>query len=295
MGRIHSPSYLKNRKKRQIRWLIALGAIVVAVIGASLWYVHDERFLIKQVTVKGAGFADESNVVNSVQNELSGNYLFFYPKRNAFIYPERTIATHVINTFPSILSVETSLPSWQELHIDIRERTPKALWCGQSRADSTSSTSCFFADDTGFIFNEAPRFSNGVYPVFYSSSTPSPIGTYIVASSTFAALILFGKELSTIGLIANEYDIKGNTCNVYYGTVSHIVIDCDADMDRMFRNLESFISDPRFASSTSTGFDYIDLRLGDKVTFKISPKDTNKKMLKSVSTTPSQKSAIIKP
>jgi len=302
MSRIHSPTYREKRKKRVIRWSIFGTVLALAIIGGSIYWAHNYRFVIAAVNVSGASFSDPLAIKAVAVEDMSGDYLFAYPKTNEFLYPKNKIEAAILADSPAVQSVSLALnkgvPSQgPALGIQIKERIPFVLWCGDDV--QASSSQCYFADSDGYIFSGAPHFSGDLYPVFYgglgeatgtvpmastspdaastdaaSSAAANAIRNSILTPSRFAQIMSFAKDVAPLGFQVTSYQVtedpSGDICDLYYGTStdSYLRVNCDDDFSDVAANLESFISDPHFSTSTPAGYQYIDLRFGDKIVYK---------------------------
>jgi len=290
---------------------ILIAVLVIAVIGGSIYWLRNDRFVIDSVNVSGASFSNPTQVQSVAMGDLAGNYLFVYPKASIYFYKAKKIEADILRDFPAVQTLTLSLqknPASQApmLAITVKERQPFALWCGESIGSSaaapalsasssdsaavdssdSSDTSgqCYFADSSGYIFSEAPHFSGTLYPIFYgglgeASSSPTGtttqvIGNSILTPSRLASVMDFAKNVGPIGFNVTSYaiteDPSGDICDLYYGTStsSYLRIDCDGDFSDMATNLQAFITDSHFSSSTPFGYQYIDLRFGDKIVYK---------------------------
>lgn len=276
-----------------IRWSILLALLLIALISGSIYWMRSDRFVISTISVTGANFADPQKIQTEAQHDLSGNYLFVYPKANELVYPAHEIQADILKDFPQVQSLSLAVTGGPALSITVKERTPFVLWCGQmitlSAGTSTPDLSqCYFADSNGYIFNEAPHFSGNAYPIFYgglgtlamASTSTSPddssdvIQNSILDPATLMHLLAFGQAVSSFGFNVHQYQVtedpSGNICDLYYGTStsSYLRVDCADDFSPITANLQSFVDDPRFATSTPATYKYIDLRFGDKIVYK---------------------------
>ena len=244
MSRIHSPTYREKRKKRVIRWSIFGVILVLVLVGGSIYAARNHRFVISNVSVTGASFSDPQKIQAEAFQDISGDYVFVYPKADELFYPKKKIEADILRDFPAVQSVSVSLdkkvtPSGLTLDISVKERQPFALWCGdeiQPIAVDASGTpiasgadlsQCYFADSQGFIFSEAPHFSGDLYPVFYGglgeatdtraialttadASTTDPdnaIGNSILTPDKLAHVISFAQSTDALGFKVSAYQI----------------------------------------------------------------------------------------
>lgn len=138
----------------------------VALGGAS----QSGTWEIVGVTVVGAQAVSDHDIETFVREKLSGNYFFVYARDNSFIFPRWGIERELSETFPRIKSVTVRRTDLHNIVVTVAERRPVVLWCGENVEDEMRTRGgCWFVDDTGFIFDRAPIFSEGVYRELYST------------------------------------------------------------------------------------------------------------------------------
>ncbi len=270
-----------------VLFLVAVVSVVVALV-----FLSKASFLqIKEVDVLPASTTALVSPADEIQKiaeeNLVGSNGYFFSKSNFFIYPKSKITADIIEAFPRIQSVDIyykSLTTLGAINIAVTERTPFALACVSSR-DAVSSTSeqCFYMDATGFIYAPAPQFSAGVYVHYYNSEFSTStigIGSKLTAPSRLAASKTAVDFISKMGIQVtraivlpnNEYTLiirdtyatstsktattTQLTSTIYFNTTTPVET-----------SLTYFL---RFwQSRTNKNFDYIDLRYGKDIVFKM--------------------------
>ena len=160
---------IKNFLRRSVTIIIIV--ILLCLLFVALGgYSHNDQFKIKKITVIGASTVSEDAIREFVTSKLQGNYYFVYARDNSFIFPQKEIRDGLLQTFVRLASVETVRIDNNTIAVEVTERVPFAIWCGNTFADGATDdlSNCYYVDQSGIIFAHAPTFSPGVYMEFYS-------------------------------------------------------------------------------------------------------------------------------
>src|SRR3989344_4220544 len=118
---------------RRLAYRAGAGVFFVLVfLSLAVWVSRREEITITKVKITGAASVSEKEVRAFVDEALSGAYGGLFPRRNSFIYPKEAVARGLFENFPHIASASVSRGSFQELFINIQERPPAYLWCGDA-------------------------------------------------------------------------------------------------------------------------------------------------------------------
>ena len=262
-----------------------MSVFFVALVALASYVAHRSSLRVSQVVLSGGILVSSDAVASETTSFLSGSYFFLFPKNNIFLYPRAGLEADLKAKFQRIATI--SVGRGGNLHtlvVTITERTPSALWCEGDPTTATSTTdvsTCFFMDDTSTIFAQAPSFSGDAYFKYYgdvSSTTPisaNPIGQQYIASSTlFADVSRFVESVRTLDirpqyLVTN--DVDDFTLELAGG--GKIYIDTDEPLTKASQNLQALLQrTPSLTLSTTRDLpvDYIDLRYGNKLFYKLS-------------------------
>lgn len=258
--------------------IIFFGLVFLFALGT--YFSRLDGLNISQVEISGNKVIDTSAIDSVIREEISGKYLWLFPKTNVLIYPKSKIKTALENNFSRLSNIEISMDR-KMLKISVSEREAKYLWCGASTGvQHPTEEKCYFLDDEGYIFDEAPYFSGEVYFKFYGSpdgEAESPAGSYF-SQKNFKQLILFKDVVAGMGTkpvmisVLPDGDIEMFLARSGANTLGpKIIFKSDADLKNVAENLQAALAtDPlmsQFKNKYSTLL-YIDLRFGNKVYFK---------------------------
>lgn len=265
---------LKKHRRRIVLIKFLISLLSLLAIFASLAYISRTPSLnISDIEIIGNKVADAEMIKADALKEIAGNYFFLFPKTNIFFYPKNSIKKELESQFKRLKDVNLSVKAGV-LQISLTEREPKYTWCGVTALDPTLSEKCYFMDEDGFIFDEAPYYSGEVYFKFYGSADT---GTYF-SKENFKQLIYFKDTLTAIGLkpvslyVGDDGDVKIFLSALNRTTTGpYITFKIDADFQKLAENLETALSTEPLLSSFKNKYDsllYIDLRFGNKVYYK---------------------------
>ena len=265
---------LRKNKRKILRTKIIFWLIIVFIFFIGLVLLSRiKKINIDTVVVSGNKIVDTKAIEDVVKKDILGHYPFFFSKANAFIYPEKKIKVDLMNNFKRVLGVSLNVKNTKILEINIKEREGKYLWCGESLL-SIDDKKCYFIDDNGYIFDEAPYFSDGVYFKFYGnldSGTTDKIGLYFLKSN-FPNIISFKENLEKLDLKINYFFLNPDgymAINLSSG--AEIRFKPDADFNKLIDNLRAALSTEPFHTDFQKKYDsllYIDLRFGNKIYYK---------------------------
>lgn len=237
---ISTTEYLaKKMKERRKRLLAASGAFVILLV-LAVFLLRLKSFQIREVAVSGAVVTGAESVERAIEEALSGRYFWLIPKRNALLYPRATLEETLLEKFPRFSTVTLSLEGMRGLSVVAEERKPFALYCDALVPSGVEG--CYFMDDTGFIFDTAPSFSEGVYFAYASDRVwETPLGEQFLPAAEFQALAGFVAGLQALGLEPLSLRLRVGEGTIFMREGSTILFRQDADIDTLSGNLASFL------------------------------------------------------
>lgn len=282
---LNSPRLLELKKHRRKIFFgkVALYIFSFLALFAGLAYLSRIPALnIASIEIKNNQSVDEDMIKETVQAGLAGNYLWVFPKTNIFFYPKNRIKKELQDKFKRIKDVEFSIKDKQNLEVAITERIALYTWCGNLPPNIETgggASKCYFLDNSGYIFDEAPYFSGDVYFKFFGltdSTLADPVGSHFF-TGIFQNLIFFKKALEDMKLKPTALHVRDNE-NVAFllsgktlPTGPEIILKADSDFQKAAENLEAALNTEPFKSDFKDKYSsllYIDLRFGNKVYYK---------------------------
>ena len=289
---LNSPHLSELKRQRQKIFFKKILFFVFAFLALFFLFAYIsriDRLNINAIEVFGNNVIDTEMLKSTTEGELVGNYLWIFPKSNIFFYPKNHIKRTLSQKFKRLKNVSPSIKERRRLEISVTERDPKYTWCGTTPPESNNNKGiCYFLDETGYIFDEAPYFSGEVYFKFYGltqvittegltpPNTDNPSGSYF-SPDIFIKLIFFKETLENLKLKPVALYIQENGYIKMYlsGATSsidpEIILKKDADFQKIIENLEVALTTEPLQTDFKKKYSsllYIDLRFGNKVYYK---------------------------
>ncbi|HEY4513157.1 MAG TPA: hypothetical protein VJH06_01440 [Candidatus Paceibacterota bacterium] len=270
-------SELKRHRRRAVFSKVFVSLAGIVSVFALLAYVSQlESLNISGVEVSGNKILDADAIKTSVQSELSGKYLWLFPKTNALYFPKSGIKNALSEKFKRIKELNLSVKNNNKnLEVLLTEREPKYTWCGEDISESREGNEqkCYFMDSEGYIFDNAPYFSGNVYFKFYGDiNKENPMGEPFLPGK-FEGILKFKEAVEGMGLnpVAFWLEEKGDANFALSKELtlgSKIIFRTEADFEKIAENLQAAIATEPLKSKIKSSFSsllYIDLRFGNKV------------------------------
>ncbi len=278
----HRDEYLKRKRNRRILRYGILVFVVIFLVALASYVSHRPSVRISKVELSGGVLVTQDAVEQSSLLYVQGSYFWLFPKDNVFWYPHNKLEEYLKDTFKRIDTIDIHLKDFHTLAIDITERKPVATWCtgepemqpsGNEGALSVETRMCYFIDQDGVLFSEAPYFSGDAYFKYYGSISPTdnPIGMEYVASSTkFAEMSDFVTKVKELSISPLYVIAKGDDefSLVLYGG-GEIYFNARESLSVAGKNLEALLRTLDMATTTGNlPVEYVDLRYGNKLFYK---------------------------
>lgn len=271
VSRVDLPkSQLRERRRRRRMFLVALAAgsvilLLAAIVGAT-WLPF---MRVKQVSVMGTKTVMPEKLQASVLHEIAGAYAFVFAKSNILLYPRSTIEHNLLQQFPILGAVNVHAENFHTIAVVVTERQPAALWCGESLASSTSS--CYLLDKTGTIYAPAVVYSGDAYQKYFGPTTGGALPQQFLTPAEFHSLSVLvdslqGEQHLTMQSISVD---AVNDVRVMFSNDFELVFALNSDSGDLFDRFSlALMADP-FVAHKLSDFQYLDLRFGDKLYYKL--------------------------
>ncbi len=279
---LNSPRVLELRKKKRKILLKKIFLVVflffLILIGLS-FFSKWQRININNIQISGNKVIETKMIEDVIKEKIAGNYLWVFPKTNFLIFPRGGIKKELADKFKRLKNISLSVQDMRTLNVSVDERTALYTYCGLAPAElDPSGQKCYFMDENGYIFDEAPYFSGEVYLKFFGrpTSETDPAGSYFFQPN-FTKLISLKETLDKIGIkpviffVEDTGDIKVFLSSPGIGLGPFITFKADADYDQVAENLQSVLTTEPLRTEFRTKYSsllYIDLRFGNKVYYK---------------------------
>jgi len=286
----NSPRILELKKKRLRVWKlkIFLYLFLLIIFLAGLGFLSRwTEININTVVVSGNKIVDESRVSKIINEELAGYYFWVFPKKNFVIYPKKVITKRLISEIKRLEGAELNVTDTKVLEVSVTERKAVYTWCGEDLGfydieDSINDEvkKCYFMDEEGYVFDNAPYFSGAVYFKFFGLlENPSigPLGQSY-APEHMTSILTFLDEIESMNLQPTSLFIKKDgeidlylKSSVFNQDMNKIMINTDSDFQKAAENLNAAVNTEPLKLDLKERYEellYVDLRFGNKIYYK---------------------------
>jgi hypothetical protein len=274
MARVDLPQSRLRQRRRRRRALIAGGIFlaVCALFGGMVWLSWAGPLRVTAITVEGAQTVASSTITAYVQQELAGTYFWMFPRNNVFLYPRAEIAQNILKQYPTLRAVDVHAQDFHTVFVKVAERQPVALWCPSGQV--TAGEGCSFLDEEGLAYAPAPQFSAPVYVTYTGSLNAGPYTglRQFLTPEEFQSLVALVTALvqkmpdNPVGLVA--VDTNGDA-RAYFKDDFLLMFNLKDDGGDIFERFNLALSSSVFTGKTLADFEYLDLRFGDKLYYKL--------------------------
>ncbi len=294
----HRPhSKLAERRKKLLFFKIGgIVAILLLIVVGIVFALRAERINIVDINIKGNSAVATKAIKRFAEDKISGNYVYVFPKSSILLYPREYLQATLLENFKEIRDVNVSSESLQSISINIKERKPYALYCGEYVEQQTeyilnieivvASSSpeispkqttlepkesvCYFLDENSLIFTKAPDFSGNVFFRYYKHLVGEDlIGQQFMPANDFKEMNFFLASLIEIGLKPIVFNvIDENDFEVKLESGGKILFGKKQSLSSIFDNIQSVFESEEFDKDNLSILDYADFRFGNKVYFK---------------------------
>ncbi len=278
---LNSPKLRELKAKRRSvftqKFLLFIFGFVLTCI-ALTYLLSIKQISISSVEVIGNKVIDTEDIQKVTEETISGKYLWFFPRKNVFLYPKDKVVNNLKEKFKRFDEVNVEIKDRNILAIQVAERSPRHVWCGSELPVNQDIQKCYFLDTEGYIFDEAPYFSGQVYFKFYGSVPgEAPSGQYF-NRDYFAKLIVFKDRIESFDFnpVALYVDNAGDAIMVLSRGKNatedpQILFKVSDDLEKIAENLKAARDAEPLASKLKefySSLSYIDLRFENKVYYK---------------------------
>jgi cell division septal protein FtsQ len=268
---LRSQSLTRRRRKKKVLkvWLAILSGLVFCICLA--WLFSLQSLAVKKVIVIGNTNITSGEIQNITNTILDGKYLGIFSKRNVFIYPKDYITRTLSQTYPRIEDIVLDTESLEILNIKVKERTPSSVWC--------AAVLCYLVDGQGYIFAESTSSTTShMHAVLYGGDQfvgPEPIGKHIFTENLYKDILKMIDELEKEKLTIKEVHVFSRDEIVFSVANGGKIIFSDrkpftVSLENLKTSLKSSVFvGQKSGSSSSSRFEYIDVRFGNKVFYKL--------------------------
>ncbi|MFT5179745.1 MAG: hypothetical protein ACI9GH_000195 [Candidatus Paceibacteria bacterium] len=257
-------SKLAKQKKKIRKWRIALVVVFIAVvlIGTSFWSRHDSM-KISEIKFTELSYTNEDVLREIVFEELNRTYLGLLSKSNSLIFPRQKIKERILNDQPSIKSVDLDFKGFKKILLEVEEYEPVARFC--------EGDDCYLLNDEGYVFVKEPLINTNSFVTFRGNIEGDNLKNSFLDPKLFKSFIKVVEILNSdldIEIVSVEesenpiFEFKSRTGAIF-------LIDKEDNMIDVIENIKTVFLKEGINREQFENIDYIDLRFGNKVFYRL--------------------------
>jgi cell division septal protein FtsQ len=258
---------IRSQRSTRIAFIrqVALGLAILSGIALIFFGIYHltriDAFTIQTVVVEGGSTISHDGIEQDVMTALRGSYWRLIPYTFSLLYPHDRIIES-LHRYPRLHTPEVEREGLTQLHVHFEEYIPHALLCA-----GVSNTPCFFMDEHGFAFQEAPALHGGALVRFIEEDKERVVRGDTIAQNRLDSAQLFidtvQQELGfRIGSV--QYTESGDVLFMVNGG-GMFKLDTTKNVQEALSNIRSVMATPEYTHIKPGNFQYIDVRFPPKI------------------------------
>ena len=248
-----------------MRFLIVLFFVLVIIFSLAIFSGND-KVTVQTIIVSGNATVSATDVLAVANRDMSGRYWHLFARNNSLIFPRSEIERDLLAELKTIKDVDISWNGWQKININVSERKPHSVWCGND--PQAVDSDCYFSDDSGYLYVEAPIFSGSMFVKDYGNiaTSGSPVGRQFLPALIYvqAFTLIQSLELKNLKVVSVYFDGSNYFFTLESGT--EIIFNDKSGFNQPSQNLFSALDTGNLDLASSTDkIKYIDLRFDNKI------------------------------
>lgn len=264
---------LGERRLARRRILFAVWGGGCALLFAGLVAAANISALqVKDVVIEGNEVTTDEELSALVRQNVSGSYLGLFPRSNILLYPRAAIERAIEAAEPRIASAAVALSSGNTIALTVKEREPSALWCeGTYDTQEAIHDPCYFIDGDGLIYGKAPVFTGDVYIRYWGIHGGDPTGLQLLELAAYREMSYLLETLPKFSLEPTDvvFNDQNADVTVYLKGRARLLFTRKQSLGEVLENLDSVLSSEPLGGRDALELDYIDLRFGNKIYYRL--------------------------
>lgn len=266
----YSSSQLAKRKRRQKNFrIILIGTFLITIFAGSCFWLNHPFFNISAHKISPTEFANSEIITEKVEQILSEKVFFLLSSKNIFLIPKTKIREVIIQSDYAVKDVSLKVSNFDLLEINISEHSVVAKWCGPDFQKEISE--CYLLNEEGQIFTQEKVLDKKKTLKFFSQFEEQNIlGYQYLSEEIFGNVINFSKYLPEFNIHVKHIEIENNETFLIKSIEGPVLmIGYQNSAEETLNNLKTVIETEEINQAQFANLEYIDLRFGNKVYYKI--------------------------
>ena len=286
-----------RRRKRNWKPLFWIFLTLILLVGAGYSIFFSPLFKIKNINAQGTEKIPNNDILSLINQELGSFYFRYIPKNNFYLISEASLLHILKEKFPGAKTIEVSKKFPASLMVALKDREKVLTYCkqieqqpvmaeGEAAENATGTKSvlepilqlsngqakCFYIDNEGIVFEEAPEIYGGTMVVLKDvSNREIKIGDKTVDNNVISFIINAQKSLyEKVNISLLYFQINSfPTIDVIAQTAEgwQIIFDITRQPEAQVIALEKILQEK--IKEQRDHLEYIDLRVENRVYYKM--------------------------
>lgn len=276
-----------------------LALMLLAGGGFFYLFLISSVFEINQITISGNKNISRENISQIIDEYSNRRFLFFWRPRNMILARPKEISQKILDKYILIGEVSVVKKYFHKIEIAVKEREIFAIWCkviARKRDYNTDETAinetsgdllaiknieitdefiptneCYYIDDTGVIFSEAPQSSGSlILRIDEVYDKDVKIGDKILNNKIIGSIISVQKSFNLENFKIIKFFMKNfklPDLEILTSENWKIYLDINKNIENQMEILEKVLRE-KITPSERKNLEYIDLRIPDRVYYK---------------------------
>lgn len=257
-----------NMRARMVRWLF-LGGIALC---ALVYVPHIPQLQIEVIEVEGVDEKTAHEIRAFAADTLAGTVGGVVPRRMFFAVGSTRLAERIGREFPKLKEVRVRKRFPDSLAIQASERELFAILCNDKERDTSSAlVKCAYLDADGIAYSPAPVFAGRLILKIRTDFEEVAIGQEVVTPALIEKFRFITSALnSKMGIAVEWFELSERVPSEFRVAAADgfsLFFRVEDEYENAFRVLGRVLEDE--IGDRRANVDYIDLRFGNKVFYKM--------------------------
>ena len=278
---LYTPKEKKNYKKSRqhpyrLRLFFGLAAVAACALAATS-IARMSTFQIQKITIRGLKSINENDVRREVERMLGGSYIRgLIPYRFLLAAPAQIIATDIKEQFPLIVDASITKEFPNQLTLALGEREFFAILCNDRKINNEikqqeKTVECAYVDTNGIAYQRSPESAGFLITKISTDAASIPVPSQAIERATVDRIIFLQRSLPPlVGSPVIDFELFWAIPHEIRAVSNEgvmFIFKRDDDFGNVFRVLKKVWEHE--IGNVPKRIDYIDLRFGNKVFYKM--------------------------
>lgn len=153
-----------SNKKKSVFYRILSVLLLIGFLAFVWWFVYGKIWKVTNIEIVNAKHTDPELLKTDIYNMSQKKKLLIIPNDHILFLSKKKIINHILETYPSVESVEVTKNKERIITISIKDRKATGVWCDGN---------CYFFDNEGILFKKSFDYTGAIFTKWeVASSTP---------------------------------------------------------------------------------------------------------------------------